>query len=122
MDYTLRREPASSETALIHAEPKAGAAQTKFSSALLEVDVQTHVLRRVTLHRTHAGRAVAVVSFTFIESALQNDTAYLLEGHLAPDGVVLDRSSARGRRAQVIAEFVRLMRVRGNSTPVPFQH
>lgn len=120
-DYDLRREPASSETDRIYAEPKAGAPHAKYSSALLEVDLQTHVLRRVTLHRAHAGRAVAVVSFTFIESALQSDANYSLEGHLDADGVVLDRGSARGRRAQVIAEFLRLMRVRGTSERAPLQ-
>jgi hypothetical protein len=120
-DYELRREPATPETDLIHAEPKVGAAHAKYSSVLLEVDAGTHVLRRVTLHRAYAGRAVAVVSFTFIHSALQSDVSYSLEGHLDPDGVVLDRRSGRGRRAQVIAEFLRLMRVRGTSERAPLQ-
>ena len=120
-DFELRREPASPEIDLIHAEPKAGAVHAKYSSVLLEVDAGTHVLRRVTLHRAYAGRAVAVVSFTFIDTALQSDASYSLEGHLDPDGVVLDRRSGRGRRAQVIAEFLRLMRVRGTSERAPLQ-
>jgi hypothetical protein len=120
-DYELRREPATPETDLIHAEAKVGAAHAKYSSVLLEVDAGTHVLRRVTLHRAYAGRAVAVVSFTFIHSAMQSDVSYSLEGHLDPDGVVLDRRSGRGRRAQVIAEFLRLMRVRGTSERAPLQ-
>ena len=120
-DYELRREPATPETDLIHAEPKVGAAHAKYRSVLLEVDAGTHLLRRVTLHRAYAGRAVAVVIFTFIHSALQSDVSYSLEGHLDPDGVVLDRRSGRGRRAQVIAEFLRLMRVRGTSERAPLQ-
>jgi hypothetical protein len=110
-DYELRGEHNSLETEIIHAEPKVGATHVRYSSALLEIDVQSHLLRRLILYRGHAGHPVPVVSFSFIESTLKSETSYSLEGHLDPDGMVLDRNSPLGRRAQVIAEFVRLMRL-----------
>jgi hypothetical protein len=110
--YDLRREPASADIDLIHAEPKPGNTASRYGSALLEVDAHTHVLRRVELQRTHQGRAVANVSFTLVESSLQDDARYTLEGHLDPDGNIYDRASGRGQRGPVIAEFLRLIRAR----------
>jgi hypothetical protein len=111
-DFDLRREAASSEIELIHAEPKPGHTSSRYGAALLEVDARTHVLRRVELHRKHQGRAVAVVSFTFVGSELQEDARYTLEGHLDADAAIYDGTSARGRRGPLIAEFLRLIRAR----------
>lgn len=110
--FDLRREPASADIDLIHAEPKAGNATSRYGAALLEVDAQTHVLRRVELQRTNKGRAVATVSFTLLESSLQGDASYTLEGHLDADAAIYDRTSGRGQRGPVIAEFLNLVRVR----------
>jgi len=119
--YELRRESASAERDLIHAQPKAGTVNSKYSAVLLEVDARTHVVQRVELQRAYQGRTIATVTFALIESRLQDNASYTLEGHLDPDGVVLDRSSARGQRGQVIAEFVRLVRVRPPAARVPPQ-
>ena len=49
--YELRRESASAERDLIHAQPKAGTVNSKYSAVLLEVDSRTHVVQRVvSLH------------------------------------------------------------------------
>jgi hypothetical protein len=110
--YNLHREPTAADVDLIHAEPKPGNKTSRYGAALLEVDAHTHVLRRVELQRTHQGRAVATVSFTLVESSLQDDARYTLEGHLDADGAIYDRTSGRGQRGPVIAEFLRLNRVR----------
>jgi hypothetical protein len=47
-----------------------------------------------------------------VESSLQDDARYTLEGHLDADGAIYDRTSGRGQRGPVIAEFLRLNRVR----------
>jgi hypothetical protein len=119
--FELRRESATAERDLIHAQPKPGTVNAKYSAVLLELDSRTHVLQRVELQRAHQGRTIATVTFVLIESRLQDDASYTLEGHLDPDGVVLDRNSARGQRGQVIAEFVRLLRVRPAGARVPPQ-
>jgi hypothetical protein len=110
-DFDLRREPSGSGRDVIHAELKPGRV-SKYRSALLEADAQSGVLRRVELHREHEGRVVATINATLVESGLQADASYTLEGHLDTDGMIYDRTSGRGQRGPVIAEFLRLIRVR----------
>jgi len=119
--FELRRESVSGSRDLIHAQPKPGTVNSKYSAVLLEVDSRTHVVQRVELQRAYQGRPIATVTFVLVESRLQENASYTLEGHLGPDGVVLDRGSARGQRGQVIAEFVRLVRVRPSGGRVPPQ-
>ena len=111
-DFDLRREPAGGGTDRIHAELKEGRTHPRYRSALLELDSQSHVLRRVVLHRAHNGRAVAAVQFTLVETSLNDDASYTLTGHLAPDAAIYDRQSGRGKRGALINEFLRLVRVR----------
>jgi hypothetical protein len=119
--FELRREPASAGIDLIHAQPKAGSTASRYGAALLEVDAHTHVLRRVELQRTHQGRAVATVSFTLVESSLQDDASYTLEGHLEADAAIHDRTAGRGQRGPVIAEFLNFIRVRPSAARAPSQ-
>ncbi len=113
-DFDLRSEPSGDGRDVIHAELKTGRT-SKYRSALLEVDSQSGVLRRMELHRVHQGRAVATISATLLESSLQNETSYTLEGHLDADGVIYDSQNGRGKRGPLITEFLQLIRVR----PVP---
>lgn len=110
--FELRRESVSPDRDLIHAQPKTGNSSSKYSAVLLEVDSRTHVVQRVELQRAYQGRTVATVSFTLVESSLQDDASYTLEGHLDADGATYNRATARGQRGPVIAEFLRLIRVR----------
>ncbi|MBM3858788.1 MAG: hypothetical protein FJ395_03955 [Verrucomicrobia bacterium] len=106
--FELRREPANAGGYVIHAELKPGRTHPKYHSALLEVDAQSGVLRRVVLHRAYRGRPVAVVSFAFVEATLNDEASYTLAGHLAPDATIYDRKSGRGKRLQLIAKLLRL--------------
>lgn len=117
--FDLRREPASADIDLIHAEPRPGNKTSRYGAALLEVDAHTHVLRRVELQRSHHGRAVATVSFTLVESSLQDDASYRLEGHLDTGGTIYDRNTGRGQRGPVIVEFLNLIRVRPSGAGAP---
>lgn len=116
-DFDLRREPAGGGTDRIHAELKEGRTHPRYRSALLELDSQSHVLRRVVLHRAHNGRAVAAVEFTLVETSLNDDASYTLTGHLTPDAAIYDRQSGRGKRGALINEFLRLVRVRPATEP-----
>jgi len=117
-DFHLRREPTTNpDTYLIHAEVKDGHTNSRYRSALLEMDAASHVLRRVELHRMHKGRSVATVTFTLVQSALNDDASYTLAGHLSPEAEVLDRQTGRGKRGQLVVEFLRLVRVRPATEP-----
>ncbi len=113
--FELRRESVSADRYLIHAQPKPGTANRKYSAVLLEVDSRTHVVQRIELQRAYQARTVATVTFALIESGLQNDASYTLEGHLDADGMAYARATRRGERGQVIAEFLKLVRVRSGS-------
>jgi hypothetical protein len=110
-DFDLRREPASSGADVIHAELKADTV-SKYRSALLEVDAESGVLRRVELHREHQGRVVAVISAALVESSLQDETNYTLEGHLDADAGIYERENGRGHRGRLLMNFLDLVRVR----------
>lgn len=110
-DFDLRREPASSGADVIHAELKADTV-SKYRSALLEVDTESGVLRRVELHREHQGRVVAVISAALVESSLQDETNYTLEGHLDADAAIYERENGRGHRGRLLMNFLDLVRVR----------
>jgi hypothetical protein len=113
-DFDLRHEPTAGSSGIyvIHAELRDGHADSKYHSAVLEMDAQSSVLRRVILHRAHQGRSVGIVSFTFVEASLQEDASYTLAGHVSPDAMIYDRQSSLGKRGRLIAEFLRLIRVR----------
>lgn len=110
-DFDLRREPASGGADVIHAELKADTV-SKYRSALLEVDTESGVLRRVELHREHQGRVVAVISAALVESSLQDETNYTLEGHLDADAGIYERENGRGHRGRLLMNFLDLVRVR----------
>jgi hypothetical protein len=114
-DFELRQESLSSDRTLIHAQPMPGATGSKYGSVLLEVDARTHVVQRVELERVHQGRVVATVTFTLLETRLQEDASYTLAGQLDPDGVVHDRTTGRAQRGQIIIEFLKLMRGRAGA-------
>jgi len=112
--FELRCEPANAGAYVIHAELKPGYTHPKYRSALLEVDAESGVLRRVVLHRSYGGRPVAVVSFILVEATLINEATYTLAGHLTPDATIYDRQSGRGNRGPLIAKFLRLFRMRAH--------
>jgi hypothetical protein len=79
--------PSPGATLRIVARPRPGAGATRLRSAVLDLDAETRVLRRLVLERnTLEGRPLATVTFTLIDSQPQDDQRYLLRGHLAnPD-------------------------------------
>jgi hypothetical protein len=117
-DFELSREPATNGTDLIHAELKEGRTNPRYRSALLEVDAQSHVLRRVVLHREYKGRVVASITATLLEARPIDEKLYTLDGHLSPGAAIYDRTTNRRQRGPLIVEFLRLVRVRPGG-PLP---
>lgn len=102
-DFDLRREPGEPGTQLIYAQLKPDRGHPLYRAALMEVDSETGVLRRVELDRMHRGQPVAKVSFTLVETNLQSEAAYTLAGHLTPQAKIYDRSHEPGRRGPLLA-------------------
>jgi hypothetical protein len=97
----------------IHAELKPGASSPRLRSALLEIDAETRVLRRLVLQRTRKGQPLATVTFTLVETLAQNDDTYTLEGHLNPDAELLGRNDNFHKRASVVRKFFNLPLIPG---------
>jgi hypothetical protein len=110
-DFDLRRAPMSGGGDLIYAERMRGRV-SKYCSALLEINAESGVLRRVELHREREGRVVATLTASLVESRLQDETAYTLEGHLDADAALYDRDNGRGYRGRLLMSFLDLIRVR----------
>jgi hypothetical protein len=109
-DFQLSRETGESlgpvATHRIRAEPKAGAAPPGLRGAVLDIDTETRVLRRLVLHRARRGMPVATVTFTLVDNRPQADASYTLEGHLRADAPVFSRDNMPWLlRAQRIGKF-----------------
>lgn len=104
-DFDLRREPGGPGLQVIHAQLKAGGAHPLYRAALLEVDTESGVVRRVVLDRVHRGRPAATVTFTLLETGLQSEAAYTMAGHLAPQAKVYDRQTEPDKRGPLLARF-----------------
>lgn len=103
-DFDLRREPGGARSQIIHAQLKAGRTHPLYRAALLEVDAESGVLRRVLMHRVLRGQS-KVVTFTLLETSLQGEGAYTLAGHLTPQAKVYDRLTEPGKRGPLLARF-----------------
>jgi hypothetical protein len=83
--YLLEHEKPDVGTAThrIHVRPRPGQTPWPVRGAVLDVDAETRVLRRLVLQRTtRDGRPLATVTFTLIETQTQDDLRYQLRGHL----------------------------------------
>ncbi len=72
--------------------------------ALLEID-ETRVVRRLILRRMRFGQPLARVTFTLVETTVQPDSAYQLEGHLQPGAPVYTQDNHRLLRDRLMRNF-----------------
>jgi hypothetical protein len=116
--FDLKRDKtetiSSISTHRVSAVPKAGVTSPRLHGALLEIDAETRVLRRLVLQRTRKGQPLATVTFTLLETGSQSDETYTLEGHLNPDAQILGRSDNFRQRAGAVRKFFNLPPLRGD--------
>ncbi len=99
----LRPEPGGvAGTQRIHAEPRPGQAGAGLRAAVLDIDEQSRVLRRLELQRTRRGQLLATVTFTLAETRAQDPARYQLEGHLDAEAPVFDRQHRPRQRGLVL--------------------
>jgi hypothetical protein len=109
-DFELEQSEQEGDNYRIEARPKPGRKSSKFGPVELEIERGTSLVRRATLERLNEGRTVAVVSFSLEEVAAQNDSLYEMNTYLQPNAEVFDRSSRRGRRSELLREFMQQIR------------
>jgi hypothetical protein len=102
--FELRLEADAAPGVLrIRAQPRRPAPGLR--EVVLDVDEDTHVLRRLELHRLRGGRPLATVTCTLTDSRPQADGLYQLEGHLDAGAPVLDRTHRPRQRALVLWRY-----------------
>ena len=93
------------DTILAHPRRPAG----KIGAVTIEIDRESLRVTGATLERRARGRPVATVRFTLEETGAVAEATYDWRSHVDADATILDRSSARGSRRDLLAEFLRLV-------------
>jgi hypothetical protein len=94
----------------IQARPRPASEPTRHGVVELEIDRSSRQVRRITLERLHRDRPIAWTTFALEETATQPDSLYDCQTHLVPGGKLLDRGTRRGRRSELLREFLQQIR------------
>lgn len=109
-DYDLKYTDREDSNHTILASPRPKDSDSKFGTVEIEIDARSRLVRRVTLERLKAKRAVAVISFTLEEMINRQDSFYEVESHLQPNAEVLRQGSGFGKRSDLLREFLQKLR------------
>ena len=109
-DFELKSSERKPGIESIEARPQSNKQDAKFGRVELEIERDTSIVRRATLERVNNGRKVGVVSLTLEAITAREDSTYELQTYLKPNAEVLDPNSSRGRRSELLREFVQRMR------------
>lgn len=113
-----RETPPDGATARIRAEPKNPSPEIPFRSAVLDIDVETHAVRRLEVVRSlRGGRFTFTTTFTLIETGYLDDSRYSLEGHLEEPHQIFSRSFEPRRGPTLLARFFGLKSLEGSRPP-----
>lgn len=101
--FELKRDAGpGGTTTILHATLRPKAWHPWLHRAILELDRETKVLRRVVLHRVRMGVPLATSTYTLIDTGTQPDANYRLEGHLFSPYEVFSRSHLPERRSEIL--------------------
>ncbi len=105
--FDIRREPPGPgqdpNCYFIHAKPRLLPWLRGLRSVTLEVDTETKVLRKVTIARVNNGQPLATTTYTLIETEMQPESKFQLEGHLTEPYEVFTRDHRPERRAEILS-------------------
>lgn len=108
--FDLQREdpgPDSDPTMYtVRAQAKPGRPFLQLRSALLEIDAETKVLRRVILTRVRPGLPAMTTTYTLVDSQVQDDVNYQIEGHLQEPFEIFTRAHHPERRRDTVMRLM----------------
>jgi hypothetical protein len=108
-NFELLREPApaaaGSASIAIRAEPRPGRPHPRIGGAVLEIDAETRVVRRLVLNRTRQDQAIATVTYTLVETAARDLNLYQIEGHLQTPFEIYSRDREPDRRIDLLVRW-----------------
>ncbi len=105
--FDLVREPApeASSNIVIRARPRPGRPHPRLGGAVLEIDAETRVVRRLVLNRTRLSRPVATVTYTLVETEARDESLYRIEGHLPSPSEVYTRDRQPDLRRDLLVRW-----------------
>jgi hypothetical protein len=89
-------------TEVIRATPTAGRSSPMTRSALLEIDPETKVLRRLVIVRGPVGKPAATTTYTLIDTATLDPVVYSPEGHLREPFEIYTRQNQPQKRLEIL--------------------
>jgi hypothetical protein len=111
--FELTRETkpgdADSSTIVVRATAKGRPAVAQYptvSSAELEIDAQTRVVRRMVVRRVSNGEPFATVTYTLAETDALDPADYQLEGHLVEPFEIYTRENHPERRRELLNRWL----------------
>ena len=110
--FELTREmkpgDADSSTIVVRAKAKARASLPQYpsvSSAELEIDAETRVVRRMVVRRVLNDKPFATVTYTLAETDALDPADYRLEGHVSNPSEIYTRENKPERRKELLARW-----------------
>lgn len=109
-DYDLEYASSDQDSQVILAKPRGNSPKLKYGVVEVEVELNSLLVRRVTLERTKDSRPVAVISFLLEKTEQQPDALYDPQTHSKMDSQVWDSGLRPGKRAELLREFLQKLR------------
>lgn len=109
-DYELEYANREKDTQVILAKPRGNSPKLKYGEVEVEVELNSLLVRRVTLERMKDSRPVAVISFLLEKTEQQQDAFYDPQTHSKMGSQVWDSGSRPGKRAELLREFLQKLR------------
>jgi hypothetical protein len=116
-DFALERETPGRDddsaaegapaTQVVRAMWKPGRFHPSIKSAVLEIDAESRVVRRMTIERMYKGQPFATVTCTLVETETLDDGNFQLEGHLTAPYTIYTRDFEPERRRELIGRWFR---------------
>ena len=96
--FDLHSEQAAVGIRRVRATPKPGYVHPRLLEAVLEIDMESKVLRKVILTKIVRNGLTATSTYTLVETWPQPDTVYQLEGQLDADAKIFSKTDTVERR------------------------
>jgi hypothetical protein len=109
-DYDFQRFEHSANRDTITAVPKSQAIHPRFNKVQMEIDPVSLLVHKVEIDRAFQGRTLAKVSFELEEITTHEEDFYHWKSHVRSDAEVLELGARRGQRAELLRDFLQLIR------------
>jgi len=90
---------------IVRATPKSDRQHRWIQEVVMEIDVETKVLRRVSITRMNTNHAIVEVTYKLAATEAQPDASYSLEGQLNSAAEIYSRTNRPDRRDEILTRL-----------------